>query len=151
MAGRKKPLVRSERYKWPMCLRNIRRVIQRQLMGKCGSGQTCYFLLAKEGRNGCESGDLKKRWVAVEVITGGLESPANPGAPVEMGGAPVETGGSNAARSLSLRHWVSTLSRSSQECPDFRHSGGSEGTPTALGGLGTLGPECGSGSHCCHL
>lgn len=40
MAGRRKPLVRSERYKGPMCLRNIRRVIQRQLMGKCGSGQT---------------------------------------------------------------------------------------------------------------
>lgn len=144
MAGRRKPLVRSERYKWPMCLRNIRRVIQRQLMGKCGSGQTCYFLLAKEGRNGCGSGDLKERWVAVEVITGGLESPANPGAPVEMGG-------SNAARSLSLGHWVSTLSRSSQEGPDFKHSGSSGGTPTALGGLGTLGPECGSGSHCCHL
>lgn len=70
MAGRRKPLVRSERYKQPMCLRNIRRVIQRQLMGKCRSGQRGYFLLAKEGGNGCGSGDLKERWVAVKIITG---------------------------------------------------------------------------------
>lgn len=78
-----------------MCLRNIRRVIQRQLMGKCGSGQTGYFLLAKEGRNGCGSGDLKERWVAVEIIPGAPGAPANPGAPVEMGGG-------DAAISLSL-------------------------------------------------
>lgn len=102
------------------------------------------FPAGQRGKEWMWEWDLKERWVAVEVITGGLESPANPGAPVEMGG-------SNAARSLSLGHWVSTLSRSSQEGPDFRHSGSSGGTPTALGGLGTLGPECGSGSHCCHL
>lgn len=43
-------------------------------MGKCKGGQTCCFLLAKEGRDVGGRGDLKERWVAVDATMGVTDS-----------------------------------------------------------------------------